>query len=213
LEGFRLDEYKQMDDGGEGMARLIRYFQVSLARKGGKCLRLAENHFQVYKDGISEFRITTDRDAAKEDEETSLLGREHPFVKQLLDEDRRLEGSARALAASRGQNSRKGVLSVWHVSLQDATQRFVQRVIPIGIDDQGNRNKTIELLVDSLLSLLPASESLFTTAARSELVSKVLPDMLRRDLAHKGLLSESVTLAWRLLAWIELTESAGSTRR
>ena len=29
LEGFRLDEYKQMDDGGEGMARLIRYFQAA----------------------------------------------------------------------------------------------------------------------------------------------------------------------------------------
>ena len=34
-------------------------------------------------------------------------------------------------------------------------------------------------------------------AARTELVSNVIPDMLRRDLAHKGLLAESVTVDWR----------------
>jgi hypothetical protein len=31
-----------------------------------------------------------------------------------------------------------------------------------------------------------------------------VPEMLRRDLGHKGLLSESVTMDWRLLAWVEL---------
>ena len=80
----------------------------------------------------------------------------------------------------------------------------MQRVIPIGLDDQGKRSKTIELLLPSLGNLLPASESVLTSAARTKLVSTVLPDMLRRDLAHKGLLSDSITLAWRLLAWVEL---------
>jgi superfamily II DNA or RNA helicase len=202
LDGFRLDEYKQMDDGGEGMARLIRYFQAALARKGGKCLRISDTQFQVQQDGQPPFRITTDRATAKEDEQTSLFGLEHPFIKQLLDEDRQLEGNARALAASRPEDS-KGVLTVWHVSLQDATQRFLQRVIPIGLDDQGKRSKAIELLVNSC-NLLRASEPVLTSAIRAELVSTVLPDMLRRDLAHKGLLSESITLAWRLLAWIEI---------
>jgi hypothetical protein len=41
------------------------------------------------------------------------------------------------------------------------------------------------------------------TLVRRELASTVIPDMLRRDLAHKGLLSESVTMDRRLLAWVE----------
>ena len=203
LEGFRLDEYKQMDDHGEGMARLVRYFQAALMRKGAKCVRLSATHFLVENANEPAFRITTDREAAKEDEQTSLLGLEHPVVKQLLDADRQLEASARALCASQGDNT-KGVLTVWHVSLQDAAQRFVQRVIPIGLDCQGKRNKAIEVLLPSLGSLSPATECIFTTAARTELATNVIPDMLRRDLAHKGLLSDSVTVDRRLLAWVEL---------
>ena len=203
LEGFRLDEYKQMDDGGEAMTRLIRYFQAALARNGGKCLRVSDTQFQVQKDGAPPFLITTDREAAKEDEQTSLLGLELPFVKELLDENRRLEGAARALTASLGEGS-KGLLTVWHVSLQDSAQRFVQTVIPIGIDNEGKRSKPIELLATSLKNLQPASSSTFTALRRAELVSAAIPDMLRRDLAHKGMLSDSVTLNWRLLAWIEV---------
>ena len=202
LEGFRLDEYKKMDDRGEGMARLLRYFQAALARKGEKCIRVSDTLFKVLKDGELPISITTDREAAKEDEQISLLGLEHPIVKQLLDEDRHLEGSARALTAS--SENAKGILTMWHVSLQDSAQRFVQRIIPIGLDGRGKRNKTIEILAASLGNLSPASQSVLTPAARTELARTVIPDMLRRDLTYKGLLSDTVTFAWRLLAWIEL---------
>src|SRR5262249_17981868 len=83
LDRFRLDEYKEIDDGGEGMARLVRYFQATLGRKGAKCIRISGTHFEVEQDRESAFRITTDREAAKEDEQISLLGLEHPLVKQL----------------------------------------------------------------------------------------------------------------------------------
>jgi hypothetical protein len=171
LEGFRLDEYKKMDDRGEGMARLLRYFQAALARKGRKCIRISNSLFRILKDGELPISITTDREAAKEDEQISLLGLEHPIVKQLLDEDRQLEGSARALAAS--SEEAKGVLTVWHVSLQDSAQRFVQRIIPIGVDSQGRRNRTIEGLAESFGNLSPASKSVLTPAARTELARAV----------------------------------------
>jgi hypothetical protein len=202
LEGFRLDEYKKMDDGGEGMARLIRYFHSALARKGGKCLQVSNTRFQVLSDGELPVQITTDREEAKVDEHISLLGLEHPIIRQLMDEDRSLEGNARALTATGGHT--KGAITVWHVSLQDSAQRFVQRIIPIGLDAQGARSKPIELLAASFNNLSASSESVMTPHTRTELVSKTIPDMLRRDLIHKGLLSESVTVSWRLLAWIEL---------
>ena len=80
----------------------------------------------------------------------------------------------------------------------------MQRIIPIGLDGRGKRNKTIEILAASLGNLSPASQSVLTPAARTELARTVIPDMLRRDLTYKGLLSDTVTFAWRLLAWIEL---------
>lgn len=203
LEGFRLDEYNQIDDGGDAMARLMRYFQTAVVRKGGKCITISNTLFQVQKNGEAPFRITSDREAAKEDGQVSLIGLEHPFVKQLLDEDRRLEGSARAITAS-GTEDCKGVLTVWHVSIQDTAQRFIQRVVPIGIDLQGKRSKAIELVVTSLRNLSPGSESDLQSSARKELLRAVFPEMLRRDLEYSGMLSDSATFAWRLLAWVEL---------
>lgn len=203
LEGFRLDEYKKMDDGGEGMARLIRYFQAALAHKGGMCVRISDTRFQASKDGQLPVQITTDREEAKEDEQISLLGLEHPLIKQLLEEDRNLEGSARALTASGGEAN--GILTVWQVSVQDSTERFVQRIIPIGVDAQGKRSKPIELLAGSLTNLSAGSASRTTPATRTKLVGTVIPDMLHRDLVHKGLLSESATMSKRLLAWIEIS--------
>jgi hypothetical protein len=108
-----------------------------------------------------------------------------------------------ASAPVAGRGLRPGSLTVWHVSLQDAAQRFVQRVIPFELDGEGKRNKAIAVLLPSLGSLSPATECIFTTAARTELASTVIPDMLRRDLAHKGLLSDSVTVDRRQLAWVE----------
>ena len=114
---------------------------------------------------------------------------------------RRIRSLSRSAAGSADVT---GVLSVWHVSLQDPAQRFIQRVIPIGIDNQGKRSKSIEVLLTTFANLAPGPEPVLTNATRIELASIVIPDMLRRDLAHKGLLSESVTISWRLLAWIEL---------
>lgn len=202
LEGFRLDEYKEMDDGGEAMARLVRYFQLAVVRKGGRCLSTSDTNLQVQKNGDPPLRITTDRERAKEDEDVSLLGLEHPLVKELLDEDRRLGASARAVTIC-GTDC-KGVLTLFHVSLQDTGQRFMQKVIPIGVDKEGRRSKAIELLAKSLMEVAPGPESLLEPIARKDLVRTVLPEMLRRDLTHKGLLSDSATLAWRLLAWIEV---------
>jgi hypothetical protein len=205
LEGFRLDEYKKMDDGGTGMARLTRYFQTAVSRTGGSWTRVVESNLNVALNGQPSVRITTDRDAAKGDEELSLLGLEHPLVKLLLDEHQSLDATERAwIAALPAGTDIQGVLTVWRVQVQDAAQRFIQRVICIGLDADGNRSKPLERIADSLATLAPGSSPLFTAERRAELVTVVLPEMLRRDLAYKGLLSDSVTLAWRLLAWVEV---------
>ena len=64
LEGFRLDDYKKMDDRGEGMARLMRYVHRSLASKGQKCVPISDKQFEIVQDSQTRLRITTSRDAA-----------------------------------------------------------------------------------------------------------------------------------------------------
>src|SRR5206468_4305781 len=90
LEGFRLDDYQQMDDGGEGMARLVGYFKMALLRRGGTWSQERTNRFDVSASGGAPTKMTTDREEAMEDESLSLLGLEQPLVKRLLDEDRSL---------------------------------------------------------------------------------------------------------------------------
>ena len=206
LEGFRLDDYKNMDDRGEGMARLARYVHRSLGSKGQKCVPISDDQFEIVQDTQTRLRITTSRDAAMQDEEVSLLGLEHPLVKRLLEEDRQLEADARAfIAASPERGGERGVLTVWHVQLQDASEHVIHKIAPIGLNYDGKRNNAVEQLANSLGDLFPGAAASFTQAQRQELVVSTLPDMLRRDLAHKGQLLDSVTMAWRLLAWIELS--------
>lgn len=206
LDSFRLDDYQQMDDGGEGMARLTRYFQATVSRAGSKYSRISDTHFEVAMNGEPSLRITTSREAAKEDESLTLLGLEHPLVKRFLDDDRQLDATARAWTASAPDaTSTATVLTIWHVVLQDTDQRYVQRIIPVGVDQEGNRCPRVERFADSLCNLNPGASSTTSSLNRNHLIVAVIPDMLRRDLIHKGLLSESVTLSWRLLAWVEFT--------
>lgn len=205
LEGFRIDDYKQMDDRGEGMTRLVTYFCAAVSRAGGSCSQVDVNRLRVSLNGNPSIQITTDRELAKGNEELSLLGLEHPLVKRLLEEDRGLPANCRAfVAVSPDQSNICGLLTVWHVLLQDASQKLTQRVISIGLGPDGTRSPTIERTITLLHKLTPGAESLFTDQERARLVSTTIPEMLRRDMAHRGLLSESVTIEWKLLAWVEL---------
>lgn len=205
LDSFRLDDYKQMDDGGEGINRLTKYFQAAIARAGGRCDRLGDNGFSVTLNGETPTRLTMSRETAKEDDEVWLLGLEQPLVRRFLDDHRSLDASERAWVVGRPDGFEfPGVLSVWHIQIQDASQRLIQKVVFVGIDADGNRCKPLERMVDSLAALAPSSASLLTPEKRAEYATALLPEMLRRDLAHKGLLTDSATLAWRLLAWVEV---------
>ncbi len=118
LEGFRLDEYKQIDDRGEGMARLLRYFEATIVQSGGRFNQAPEDRIEVQLDGTPSLQITTNRDTAKIDDQLSLLGLEHPFVRHFLEKDRGLPVSSRAWTVSRSPNSiPRGVLIIWHVQL------------------------------------------------------------------------------------------------
>ena len=74
LDGFRLDDYKQFDDSGKGMERLLRYVQAGVQQAGGTVQPRGPSLYEVTLNGEPPQRISTDRNKAKEDENLSLLG-------------------------------------------------------------------------------------------------------------------------------------------
>jgi superfamily II DNA or RNA helicase len=204
LDSFRLDDYKKMDDAGVGIARLRHFVQESVPQNGGAWRALGDDLFEISGLGETAVRLTSDREVAKSDDNLALLGLEHPIVRRLLEGGRALGGPERGLVASAADcGSHKGLLTVWHVVLQDSDQKMAQRILPLGLDAARNRSRVIENSMDSLSGLHPGIDLVFDPKERAELLSSVLPELLRRDLEHRGHLSGSMHLSARLLAWVE----------
>ena len=205
LEGFRLDEYRAMDDGGKSMARILQYLIATVSRHGGKCRQITPHEIELFDDGESAVRITTDREAAIANENLNLLGLELPLLKKYLEKDRQLGSKSRAFITNHPNHKDvNGVVTIWHVVLREPTRGFAQHVVSIGLDLRGSRNLSLEWLAGSLDKLEPSSKSVLTQDRRMHLVNSIIPEMLRHDLAHKGQLAEAATLESRLLAWLEI---------
>lgn len=204
LEGFRLDDYQKMDDAGASMTRLVRYVEASLMMHGGSFRRLNEDAFEITEITGGPTRLTRNREAAQADEQLALLGLEHPIVKRLFEDDRRLSPSQRGIFAD-GIHAReeKGLLTIWRIVLQDSDERTVQRVVRVGVDQQGQRDRRVEDAAEFLVNLQPATVGLLSQSERETLLQEGLPEIIRRDLVFKGYLSDTVTFSSRLLAWIE----------
>lgn len=204
LENFRLDDYRAFDDGGKGMERLLNYVREGVQNAGGAFARRGPNLFDVSVRG-SQSRLTVDRALAKESECVSLLGLEHPLVRQFMANHRGLDAASRALAGrSLVQPNEKGVLTFWHVQVFGGKGQYHRRVVVIGLNSSVERSRQIELLAHTLREIEPAERSVFDAGCRLRLVRTVLPEMVRRELSHVGLLEGGSSCSLRLLAWIEL---------
>jgi len=64
---------------------------------------------------------------------------------------------------------------------------------------------TADPALNHLREIEPAISSPFDAAVRTSLVNSTLPEMLRREVEHRGLLREDASLATRLIGWIETT--------
>ncbi len=212
LEGFRLDDYRKFDDSGRGMERLFRYLQESVAQIGGACHPKAPCVYEVYLDGEAPQRISTDRETAKEDEGLSLLGLEHPLVRQFMADHRNLEAAERGLVGTLADDSDiQGAFTFWHVEALGGNGQVHQRVVTIGVDRDGNRSRPVEHTANHFRNLRPANKSLFDDGRRAELVRSVIPEMIRRELEHGGILNEETSFSARLLAWVEVFGQSGPT--
>jgi hypothetical protein len=205
LEGFRLDDYRQFDDGGQGMRRLVHYFRTGIREGGGQVEEAGPSRLRVRWNGDPEWLITMDRDEAMNDERLTLLGLEHPLVRQLSERHRSLGAERRGLAGRLPDGSKlRGVMTVWHVQVHGSGGRYHQRIITLGIDENGQRSRELERLDERWNELEAARTGVFDAGDRHRLATSVLPELLRRELTYQGILTDDASFSSRLLAWVEI---------
>ena len=206
LEGFRLDDYRQFDDAGAGMERLFQYLRDGIGQAGGTVVGKGDALYEVSLDGVTEYLVTTDRERAKESEDVTLLGLEHPLVQRLIDEHVSLAAERRALVGVLpGPDSLGGILTLWRIEVHGGKGQFNRRIVTLGLSQSGERSRRLERLVPRIREFAPTTEALLKQDTRIDLVRNRLPEMLRRDLTHAGALPDGASFSARLLAWIELS--------
>ncbi|MBT3279565.1 MAG: DEAD/DEAH box helicase family protein [Phycisphaerales bacterium] len=206
LESFRLDDYKQFDDSGAGMERLLQYVQDGVGEIGGKVASKGETLYEVSLNGEITSQVTTSRERAKETEELTLLGLEHPLVLRLMAGHTDVGASSRALAGRFPDTEDcRGCLTIWRIEVHGAKGQFQRSVMPIGLDESGERSRRLEQLGSRLRELRPIRTALFDRDRRTSLVRNDLPEMIRRALTHAGSLPEGASFSARLLAWVEIS--------
>ena len=91
------------------------------------------------------------------------------------------------------------------VEIRGEKGQIQQRVAVIALNAQGERCRRLEQLNDALLRLEPNDDPFLDPSHRVELVRNILPEMIRRDLGHAGILADGASFAARLLAWAEVS--------
>jgi len=205
LDSFNLEDYRKFDDGGAGMNRLLAFVRDAAQAHGAEMRQAEDGIYQVTLPGGESHLFTTNRDTAKDNDDLGLLGLEHPLIRQMLSGSRDLPARERAiLGRCERFAGQPAALSVWRVEIHGAGGYFRQAIIPLAVDAQGHRLPTGDAMLAGMREIQPALEGVLDRAVRDDLVASVLPEMLRREVEHRGLLREGSSLAMQLIAWLEM---------
>ena len=205
LEGFKLDDYRRFDDGGAGMKRLLAFARLCAQANRASIRTVRDDVYEIAMPDGAKHVFTTSREHAKDDDELGLLGLEHPVVRSMLTGCHALEARERAIMGRSERSAGKPcVLSVWRVEIHGTCGYYRQAITPLAVDPDGHRLPTGDVLLTSLSDFRPTMDSVLDAPKRSDLVAAVLPEMLRREIEHRGLLQEGCSLAMQLIGWAEL---------
>ena len=97
-----------------------------------------------------------------------------------------------------------GAVTLWRVESHSGQGQIQQRILTIGLTPEGERSRTLEQLADCIHDLQPSDQAVFSASRRIELVRSIVPEMIRRELAHAGVLTEDTSFSAKLLAWAEV---------
>lgn len=204
LEGFNLGDYKQFDDQGRGMRRLASFAQRAARLDGGRFEERSDGMYVLELPGIPSMLFTTDREVALKAVEINLLGLEHPIIQSWLDKFSNLPPEARGVRLASPEVQESGLLTVWQVVVQAAGGQVNQRVVRLGITPNGERSTQLERLGRDLLALHVSETPKINLDRIASLVNGTTIEMLRRDLAHSGVLTQEASFSKQLIGLVEV---------
>ena len=200
LNGFRLEDYQPFADISDSLARLRDFLQAAYWDQGKTLRAQTDTIYEwVESNGHTTALLTTDRDLARQREDLSLLGLDHPLVEAARQRWTQLPPENLSLAVA---GTEKGVLTWWKVDLQGNQNETRTLVVALACNAQGQRMPAWERQGLSWLDQPPTPQRL--TGPERQTTLEALEPMLHRELEHKGLLAESKGFSTRLLAWVEV---------
>ncbi|MFH1920544.1 MAG: SNF2-related protein, partial [Planctomycetota bacterium] len=204
LDSFKLGDYKRFDDEGRGMQRLLAFAQRAARVEGGEFRPTAKDVFVLQRPDAEPVQFTTDRDRALQEDGLNLLGLEHPVIKQWLDVYTSLKPEDRALVGSiEGNGDRTGLITIWFVVVHGKGGQIQQRVVRLGITEDGERSPHLERLSQNLLRARQSRAARFQDRKQlSALVNGAASELLHREMIYTGLLPEEASYSSQLLACI-----------
>jgi hypothetical protein len=199
LEKFNLLDYRRVDDGGVAMRRLLDFSRSAVVALGGKWTAKADDEFEASLNGSGSLRLTTNRDRALRQDGLELLGLEQPFIRGLLEKMQSLPPSDRALIAANCQ-LHAGCLTFWTVTIHGKNGRLKQFIVKLAVCTDGTRNVALESLpLDQVHSPPPNHSSPIDRHTLQFLLTDHAPQVLHRELEHRGHLAEGAWYSSRLL--------------
>jgi hypothetical protein len=204
LDRFNLGDYKQYDDEGRGMQRLLAFVQRAARLDGAEFRPSGKDVFVLNRPNSEPLRFTTDRDKALQEEELNLLGLEHPVVRQWLDAYTSVKPQDRALIGKiEGNRDETGLITIWLVVIHGKGGQVQQKVVRLGISEGGERSPYLERLSQELLRMRPSQTQCFQDKGQiGSLINGTASELLHREMVYSGFLQEEASYSSRLLACI-----------
>jgi hypothetical protein len=194
LEHFNIGDYKQFDDHGKGMQRLIAFLATSSKILGWNFQQDSDTIFTLERSGEPNITLTSDRDTAVQNEQIQLIGLEHPVVKHIMDSF--ISGNLvpnKALYGKVGNIAGSGLLTYWSVNTNSKEGFNSNYILKIGIDTKNSRAAWVESSSESVLAMLPPSAPIDTWKNLAKENKSRFQEYLHRELIYRGLVVEGVS--------------------
>jgi superfamily II DNA or RNA helicase len=206
LDTFNLSDFKQVDDEGRGMQRLLQFAQRAAYLEGGELKQQKNDIFELIRPDVPTMLFTTDRDKALAIDELNLLGLEHPVVRGWIEKAVALPAEERGIIGHLEYNGQgSGIMTIWHVTIHTPGGQVQQRIVHLGLTPTGERFVYLERLSQDLRQILAYDGSnRLTSEHLIPLINGSAMEILHRQLNYAAAIHEEASYSSRLLACISL---------
>jgi len=203
LDGFSLEDYQPFSDTSEGMSEIVRFVRTAVEEDGQQLNEVESDVLAVTADGngVPDVRFTTEREESLRREDVELIGLDHPLVVSYMNRYRNLPPEELGIRVQ-SDDGRTGVLSIWHVTTQGERGETQTTLLPLAIDNNGQRIPPWERHADRMFQLQPAAGNRRTNT--QNLLSDTLEPMILRELSHRGFIRRHRGYDAKLIGWVEI---------